>query len=219
MSHTVTKNTKHTDKMKTKTLLIAAAALAATVISSQAQVYSGVVGYISVTNAPGQFTLIANALDNGSNTLTSLFPSVPTGSQVQIWNGTSFSVSTKTPTSWSPNSLLAVGQGFFLKINTAQTNTLVGSIDTAIGGTVTNNLTGGVFALIGSPIPFSDTLAGTNINLKLPTGSQVQVWNGAGFSVATKTPTSWSPNLTIQPGQGFFVKTSVNTNFVETMPQ
>ena len=205
--------------MRTKTLLIAAAALAATVISSEAQVYSGVVGYINVTNAPSQFTLICNALDNGTNTLVSLFPSVPTGSQIQIWNGSGFSVATKTPTSWSPNSTLNVGQGFFLKISSSQTNTLVGAVDTLPGATVTNNLTGGVFALIGSPIPFSDTLASTNLNLKLPTGSQVQIWNGSGFSVSTKTPTSWSPNSTIQAGQGFFVKSASTTNFVETMPQ
>jgi len=54
--------------MKTKTLLIAAAALVAGVISSQAQVYSqNIVGYYNVPIATHKYALIANQLVNGND--------------------------------------------------------------------------------------------------------------------------------------------------------
>src|ERR1700744_2623354 len=63
--------------MRTKTLLIAAAALAAGVISSEAQVYSqNIVGYINLPLSPG-YTLIGNQLSTDltgtNNTVASVF--------------------------------------------------------------------------------------------------------------------------------------------------
>ena len=83
--------------MKTKTLLIAAAALAAGVISSQAQsVYSqNIVGYVNQTS-PGGFalTLVANPLQNitGSTTNngTSVFQNFVGGESVLVWNGNGY---------------------------------------------------------------------------------------------------------------------------------
>lgn len=128
--------------MRTKILLAAAAALAAGVMASNAQVYSAnVVGYVTVTSAGGAYSLLANPLDNGSNTLASLV-TAPTGSHALIWTGTTFTGSTKTPTSWSPNPVVAPGQGFFLQptgVNPV-TNTFVGNVIAAPGGgTVTNS--------------------------------------------------------------------------------
>ncbi len=63
--------------MKTKTLLIAAAALAAGVISSQAQVYSAnIVGYANVVCPASTLVLLANPLDNGTNTANDVFASL-----------------------------------------------------------------------------------------------------------------------------------------------
>ena len=94
--------------MRTKTLLMSAAALAAGVISSQAQstVYSqNVVGYVNVTMPANSFNLIGNQLDlgAGSNTLNNVLNnglisySGPSGTEtgqhqttIFIWNGTSF---------------------------------------------------------------------------------------------------------------------------------
>ncbi len=53
--------------MRTKTLLLAAAALAVSLVSSQAQVYSGVVGYYNVTIPAHSFALLGNQLINGSD--------------------------------------------------------------------------------------------------------------------------------------------------------
>jgi hypothetical protein len=205
--------------MRTKTLLLSAVALAAGLLSSQAQsnVYSAnVVGYVNVTNAANTYALYALPLDSGSNTLSGLFPSVPTGSQILIWNGAGYTGSTKTPTSWAPNPILTPGQGFFLRSTANGTNTFVGSVATPVGGSITNTLTANVYALVGSPIPYSDVLSGTNLNLQVPTGSQVLIWNGAGYTGSTKTPTSWAPNPTIAPGQGFFVRSTATTNWVQS---
>jgi hypothetical protein len=76
-----------------KTLLIAAVALAASIISSEAQVYSqNIVGYINLTIPNAHFALLANQLDTGSNTLDNVFASGPVSGQTyaNYWNGTSF---------------------------------------------------------------------------------------------------------------------------------
>ena len=102
-AHTVTTRIKHAHKMRTKTLLIAAAALASTIISTEAQVYSAnVVGY-STSPLGNNYTALANTLDLGAgNSLTNLFPNPGPGGgnnpldfdSVYIWNGTSYTIYT-----------------------------------------------------------------------------------------------------------------------------
>jgi hypothetical protein len=93
-----------------KTLLIAAAALAAGVISSQAQVYSqNVVGYINQPIPADSYQIIGSQLINGSDanqtngdvnavlvngfvSSPSTTPSTSTNSQLIYWNGTGFSI-------------------------------------------------------------------------------------------------------------------------------
>ena len=77
-----------------KTLLIAAAALAAGVISSQAQVYSqNVVGYINITTPAGGYSFVANQLTNGNNNVNNVLnsglvsdPNALTNSTLYVWN-------------------------------------------------------------------------------------------------------------------------------------
>src|ERR1035441_2625923 len=93
--------------MRTKTLLIAAAALAVGVASSMAQTYSqNVVGYYNVTVAAGQYYILANQLINGSdpaqtnNDINTVFNSgfvsdpagPPAGNNAQclIWTGSGY---------------------------------------------------------------------------------------------------------------------------------
>jgi hypothetical protein len=208
--------------MRTKTLLLSAVALAAGLLSSQAQsnVYSAnIVGYVSITNTANIFALWALPLDSGSNNLTGLFPTAPNGSQVQVWNGSGFQGATKNLTgNWSTNLVLTPGQGFFVKFPTTGTNTFVGNVAVPVGGSVTNSLGAGLFALVGSPIPYTDNLTGTNLNLKLANGSQIQIWDGSGYQGSTKNLTgNWSTNLVITPGEGFFLKSATATNWVQTL--
>jgi hypothetical protein len=210
--------------MRTKTLLIAAAALAATVISSEAQtVFSAnVVGYVNVVCPAGALVLTSNPLDNGTNTANDLLASLPNKSQIQIWNGSGFTPLTKGATGFSPNPSLPVGTGFFVKAVSNFTNTFVGNVVPVIGGTSTNNFPLNTLVLVGSTLPVGGTFndVGTNtINLiaTLPNKSQIQVWNGTGFTPLTKGATGFSPNPALSVAQGFFVKSVSATNWTQTL--
>jgi hypothetical protein len=210
--------------MKSKTLLIAAAALVAATISSEAQVYSAnIVGYVNVTLPAGQFALVSNPLDDGTNTANDLLGTLPNKSQVQLWNGTAFTSYTKGASGFSPNPSIPVGTGFFVKSLSLYTNTFVGNVVPAPGGNQsTNNLPAAAFVLVGSTLPVSGTFndVGTNtLNLiaTLPNKSQVQIYNGSGFTSYTKGAAGFSPNPPLSVAQGFFIKSSSATNWIQTL--
>ena len=194
--------------------------MVAGLLSSQAQsnVYSAnIVGYVTVTNGANQYALYALPLDSGSNNLTGLFPNAANNSQVLIWTGSGYQGSQKSFGNWSTNLNLVPGEGFFVKFPGNGTNTFVGSVAVPVGGSVTNSFAANIYALVGSPIPYSDNLTGTNLNLQLANNSQILVWNGNTYQGSQKSFGNWSTNLNIVPGEGFFVKSSSNTNWVQTL--
>jgi hypothetical protein len=123
--------------MRTKTLLITAAALVAGIASSNAQVYSAnVVGYAQVV-LNGGFNLIANPFDDGNgNHLTNLVTiPLPSKSSVTTWNTgvQAFNAPiTGSGGTWNADTILAPGTGFFIKNGTVAspliTNTFVGTV-------------------------------------------------------------------------------------------
>jgi hypothetical protein len=194
--------------MKAKTLLIAAAALAAGVISSQAQtpVYSqNIVGYVNVVYTNGVNSLTANPFINGTNGGSQVFSSgLPDGTQIFQWNGVSaFNVYTydaglasslgvSSPwfngdeTAVSPAPTAAPGGGFFLLPTATFTNTYVGSVAAPVGGSVTNSFVNGAQTLAASLVPYSGSLTNAAINFAPPDGTQIFLWNGInGFNVST----------------------------------
>lgn len=210
--------------MKSITLLVAAAALAVGAISAGAQVYSAnIVGYVNVTCPANTLVLVANPLDDGTNTANDLLGSLPNKSQVQLWNGSGFTGYTKGGSGFSPNPSIPVGTGFFVKSASLFTNTFVGNVVPAPGGNqTTNNLPAGTLVLVGSTLPVSGTFndVGTNtLNLiaTLPNKSQVQLWNGSGFTGYTKGGSGFSPNPSFSVGQGFFIKSASATNWIQTL--
>jgi hypothetical protein len=208
--------------MRTKTLLIAAAALAATVISSQAQVYSGIVGYINEQFPAGTYVLAANPLDDGTNTCTSVGANLPNKSAIEVWNGSGFTTCNKAGGVWTPDLSIPPGTGFFVLAETAITNTFVGAVNVAYGASVTNyqSLDAGVYVLAGSVIPFTGDLNDTNLNigLVLPNKSAIEVWNGNEFTTCNKAGGVWTPDVTITNGEGFFILAKTSTNWVQTLP-
>jgi hypothetical protein len=231
--------------MRTRTLLLSAAAIAAGLASSQAQsnVFSAnVVGYVNVVlPGNGKFALLANPFDNGNgNQLTNILNgSLPKQSQVLTWNGVSFDTLIKvgSPAAWASSVPLVPGAGFFVRNGAPGsgapdlTNTFVGSIVVANGASATNNLAIG-FTLNGSPIPYSGNLAiggqaggDTNMNFGLPLTKQSQIltWDLAlqGYLTTLKagSPALWGATVTINPGDGFFInnKNGPATNVVETL--
>lgn len=226
--------------MRTKTLLIAAAALAAGVFASQAQsnVYSAnVVGYVTATFAPsGQYTLVANPLDSGTNNLIGLLDqsgSLPNKTQVLIWDVPSqgYITASKSGGTWNTNLPIPPGTGFFVKtpatLATPITNTFVGNvIASPAGGTNNVNLVA-AFQLVGSGIPFNGTIndyltSGTNtldLGGVLPNKSQVLIWDAPsqGYITASRSGGTWNTNLSLGPGVGFFILPKSPTNWVETL--
>jgi hypothetical protein len=185
-----------------KTLLIAAAALAAGVISTQAQpVYSqNVVGYANVvTPVAGNNYLLAVPFTIGaSNGANEVFGStLPDFTQILIWSPTSssyalFQTDSGSGTGWDdkdfnpvPAPVLPVGQGFFLVPSAGNiTNTFVGSVALSVGTSNVMTLpSAGNNYLVGNVVPYAGSVtngnnSGGGINLNgLADFSQVLIWD------------------------------------------
>jgi hypothetical protein len=207
-----------------KTLLIAAAALAAGVISSQAQVYSqNIVGYVNQTFTSGQYVQISIPLQvTSTNAPEDVFPALQTGDAILLWNGTSYQTYTYfSPGQWlypngstigaAPN--LPVGTGLFFLAGNTETNTYVGTVQLS-NTNAPVQFTSGNYALVGSIPPIGTaSLEDTNLNLPLQTGDAVLLWNGSSYQTYTYfSAGQWlypngstigvSPGLSV--GEGFF---------------
>jgi hypothetical protein len=222
--------------MKIKSLAIVAATLAATVVSSQAQVYSqNIVGYVNVVlKGTNSYTLICNPLDDGNgNAISNLFAALPAGSSVTTWNGATFNAPVqKTVGGWpaTAGAALPPGVGFFLKNGKASpsspdyTNTFAGTVAVNSGGSVTNSLIFG-YSLVGSILPYAgDLITDTNLNLQVAKQSTLTAWdvNGQVYTAPIqKTVNGWPVGAVfpVTVGQGYFIKSGVNaTNWIENAP-
>ena len=205
---------------------MSAGALAAGVMATWAAVYSqNIVGYVNQV-IPNNYVLLNNPLDNGTNDLNSLLGTLPNKSTALVWNGSSFAGSNKggTPSVWTPDLVVPVGTGFFVKLNTGSTtNTFVGTVIPASGASNTNALPAS-YALVGSSLPIGTDLNDTNnagLGLSaLPNKSTILVWNGSSYIGSNKggSPSVWTPDLQIGVGQGFFIQSKTATNWVQSMP-
>lgn len=212
--------------MRTKTLLLTAAAIAAGLfaINSQAQsnVYSAnIVGYTTGTNAASAYAMLANPLDNGTNDLNSLLPTAPNGTTVYIFSGGLLDPSSKTKGAWNHDFIIPPGTGFFVSTPTAITNTFVGQVSGYSNGLGSNGIVcpAGITELVGSPIPFAGSLSDTGTNTMnlnaLPNGSTVNMLIGGLMATSQKSKGSWSHNFSINPSQGFYLNSPTATNVIQ----
>jgi len=208
--------------MRTKSILLGAAILAAGVASSMASnVYSvNVVGYVNVSITNG-FTMIANPLDfDGTGTNNSLNTvlsnAAPDFTSVYkfsggTFGGASFSVSGQ----WFPNQSLNPGEGCFIN------NTSGNPFNVTFVGTVITNSSLAIapgFSIVASKMPITGGV-GTVLQLTNMTDFDTiytwntpgQTYNGASFSVSG----AWFPEPTITPGQSFFVNAANSKNWVQ----
>jgi len=220
--------------MRTKTLLIAAAALAATIMTSEAQVYSqNVVGYVSITVTNSGYTQINTPVDfdgtgTNNNILSLIGSSLPVHSQVLTWNGNGFNQDSyvipkgQSVPSWSnTNLLLNPGLGYFV-FNPSNFPVVLTYVGTVLQGSLTNTVidTTGTFSMLGYMVPISGGIQ-TTLGYQPSPKDQVLVYSqalnsGAGgysqFSFITlkgQSTNSWSPSEPqIQVGQGFFINTT-----------
>jgi hypothetical protein len=209
--------------MRTKTILLSAAAVVAGFLSVQAQsnVYSvNIVGYVNTPLATNALELVQNPLSDGTNTLNSTMFNLGVGSVAYVWNGSGYTASSRVKAGWNPDLSVPTGVGMFVKRQGAVgTNTYVGQVVANVGSSVTNNLAAGVTTLVGSLIPWADSLNGTNLGLAgAPNGSSLYKWNGTGYTASSKAKAGWNPNLTINVGESFFITPSSNYVWVQTLP-
>ncbi len=209
--------------MRIKTLLIAAAALAVGVISSEAQVYSqNIVGYANVpcNDAYASYMMqcpFVVGVSNGANEIFGI-GNLPDTSEVMTWdpNANAFTVavydgSQNNGIYWylsddatpGPAPILLPGQGFYLFAAGTATNTFAGTVAVASGATNNMSITTPFQNyLVGSTIPYSgyvtNVVAGTSqgINLNgLPDTSEVALWDEpSGTFTLYVYDTSQGPN-------------------------
>jgi hypothetical protein len=202
--------------MRTKTLLIAAAALVAGVISSNAQVFSAnVVGYANVaTPVASENYLITVPFTMGvSNGANEVFgTTLPDFSTILLWdipsqNYITVQAFSGSPTGWAdsgfspvPPPILPVGQGFFLNPSGPLTNVFSGAVAVNVG--TSNQMTfanPSVNYLVAPVVPYSGSVTngnssggGANLN-GLPDFSTVLVWDVPSQNYITVQAFSGSP--------------------------
>jgi hypothetical protein len=217
-----------------KTLLMAAAALAAGVISSQAGVYSqNIVGYVNVPLKGGNaFNFITSPI-GGTNAAEAAIPNIAAGDNVYVWTGTGYNILTYVSSNFDgagdsyvdansnpqPSPILNPGQLFIYQTpGLNYTNTFVGTV------VLTNSIVlkgGNAFNYIASTPPVADTLDGTNIAIPFSAGDNVYLWTGSGYNILTYVGKNFDgigdtwvdvnsnpqPSPTINVGQGFIYQT------------
>jgi hypothetical protein len=220
--------------MRTKLAILAAAALAAGALTSQAQsnVYSlNVVGYYNLSLTNG-FNLIANQLDldgtGANNTLQSVFgTALPSGSQVYVFTGGIFIGHATVNASglWNgttnqANLTLQPGQGAFVKIPAAATTpvplTIVGNVLQGTNLTVAYPVG---YSIISSITPRSGGIQ-TVLGLTPSSGDFVYQWNPAIQNYGSKhvsNGTVWNAAGEPVPaiGEAFYYNAKVAKNWVQ----
>lgn len=190
-------------------------------------VYSlNVVGYYNVTVPASSFALIANQLDTTNNTLKSLIPTAPDGTQFfKYTTGSGWATFTydELEPGWLPNgdASLAPGEGGFIKNNTTAplTVTFVGEVKQ---GALTTAVPAG-YAVRSSQVPQAGNL--TALGFPGADGDQVFKYTaGTGYSTSTydELEPGWLPSEpSIGVGESFFSRKGAATDWVRnfTVPQ
>lgn len=199
---------------------MAAAALAASVISSQAGVYSqNIVGYANVSTPNGgtyaltvPFTV---GVSNGANEVWPMVggnPSLPDFSELLIWNGSGYTAyfsDSTSPSLWDDASqnpisgapTLPVGKAFFLIPSGNVTNTFAGAVAVNVGSSNRVSLANGGTYFVAPAVPYGGAITNGNpttgaggINLDslagLPDFSELLIWNGSGYTAYFSDSTS-----------------------------
>lgn len=192
--------------MRTKSLLAAAAIVAAGALSSMAQsnVYSlNIVGYVNVGITNGKLSLLSNPLkpSNGDYNITNTVKLQDPGSDsstIYTWNAGTSSWDPFTYIDgfgWFPDAPVALGTGFFIQPTLTQTITFVGEVQT---GTSTNVISGAL-SLLGSKTPQGGSQPGGTVGHDSDT---IFTWDGNG---------NWVPYTFIDT-YGWFDPSSAETN-------
>lgn len=207
--------------MRTKTVLLTTLLGAVSIASSVAQtVYSvNAVGYVNVTVKNNSFALLANPLNQPTNSIAAVLPDVPKGTKVYAINKTSgqFDTFTKLPSGiWSGDATLAPGVGFFVKAPNGTNDlsiTFVGEVPQTTDTTPLTITYPVGFSLVGSIVPQAGKLE-TDLGFTAANGDKVYRFDAATSGYTTSTShgnKAWTGGITgetepfINVAQGFWL--------------
>jgi hypothetical protein len=198
--------------MRTKTLLLTAAVVAAGVITSSAQqVFSAnAVGYVNLALGAG-YSMIANPLNGTNNNLSTILPTVPDGTQILKFDPAQQRFSDTVPSyidgfGWFPDGVLAPGEGAFILLPSAATLTFIGEVPQ---GDLSHPVAAG-YSIQASEVPQAGQLT-TQLNFPAADGDQVFRFDSANQTYFTEVPSfidgfGWFPTEpVIAVGESFFV--------------
>jgi len=202
--------------MRTKTLLLSAAVLAAGLTASMAQsVYSvNAVGYVN--KALGvNYTLISNPLNGTNNLLSTILPVVPDGTFILKWNSAAQNFAAPSQyyegLGWLPDDTLNPGEGAFINMPGpgSTTVTFVGEVPQA---NLTNQIKGN-YTLMSHIVPQSISLADPSVNFPVLDGDFVLFWDEAAQRFEAPLQyydgLGWLPNEPVPAvAEGFFFNTA-----------
>jgi hypothetical protein len=230
--------------MRTKTMFLMAAAMAAGVVTTMAQgtVYSlNIVGYVNrVCQGTNRYSLVSNPLnrtDAGGNNYSNLFQTLPVSSKILRWTGSGYSTATRSTsaTGWSPNpswnTLCPPGSAVFIQAPLDPTGSIGWITNTFTGDVPTGMLTNAIplgYSMIGNMTADAGDVT-TNLSLTAAIiyatpspQSTIQVWNetSQGYSTYTRNNTvagyaGGAPIMSV--AQGFFVNNlKLATNWIRS---
>jgi hypothetical protein len=206
--------------MKLKTVSLGAIfALSVAVVSAADPVYSvNVVGYHKRA-IPSGFSMFANQVAGGTNTISSLFPTPAVGTKVFKWAGTGFTSAEYLGApfnTWFPNgdATLNPGEGAFIfNPGAAFTNIFAGEV---LIGSLTNPLPAG-FSITSSMLPQGGALT-TALGLPTTVGDKIFTFNGTdytSFELLGPPFNTWFPSEpSVAVGDSFWVFKTSSANWV-----
>lgn len=191
--------------------LVGGAAFAQTNVVTSANV----VGYNQITIPSNQYVLVSLSFNNASNTIDSLFGTLPTGAQVILWDTAQQAYTTfgKTRSGWGAGgtNTLDSGIGAFVSLPVNVQTNIYMSGDVPTNATLPVYVVSG-YRLIAYPFPADVAFTNTSLAINGATGDSISLWNN-GWTTYGKTRSGWgeATNLQLQVGQALFYKASSNS--------
>jgi hypothetical protein len=145
---------------------------------------------------PSGYSLIANQVDTGGNTLKEIFPNGPPGAVIYKWDSKACSYVASTfddiTLSWTPNITLNPGEGaWFYNPGPPFSHTYTGCAHTPV---LPITLPTNCCALVSAQTNVVGTISNI-VGMPLPDGTAVYIWNGNSFVVYyadSTSPTGWT---------------------------
>lgn len=194
-------------------------------------------GYLRVpVTARGlyQFNYPLKSLDGSSVTVNDLMAGLPNGSAVIFWDAESQAypagggLEVKLLGRWMPGTNNLYGRAFWLQVG----NSITSSFDVYLSGEIpdawslpaaTNALAPvgpATLSLLGYAYPREIQWTNTTVAAAAGNNSCLLVYNPAlgRFQASVKSGGAWSDDLSLQPGQGFWLNARGVTNWTELKP-